>query len=232
LPDPGYLPYYPQSFFNTIKYVHLETLLNILSMSTSQWVQILTEDGLTMEMVGARQQYIPCRAELCSPHTDCSLSWRICRLNGIGSDLATFNFKLLHGLLVTRLRLHHFTPAATATCTHCDDHADEDLRHALLQCSFNHGTGQTLLQIVKTQIPTMTAASLLRLELANLDEDTEYSLATFISTTLLSIWDKRLTRSRISPFETRATLEARCLLLRKTRFRNQANILMEMINTM
>jgi hypothetical protein len=232
LPDPGYLPFYPQSFFNTIKYVHLETPLNILSMSTSQWVQILTEDGLTMEMVGARQQYIPCRAELLSPQTDWSLSWRICRLNGIGSDLATFNFKLLHGLLVTRLRLHHFTPAATATCTHCDDQADEDLQHALLQCSFNHGTGQTLLQIVKTKIPTMTAASLLRLELANLDEDTEYSLATFISTTLLSIWDKRLTRSKISPFETRATLEARCLLLRKTRFRNQANILMEIINTM
>ena len=54
LPDPGYLPFYPQSFFDTIKYVHLETPLNILSMSTSQWVQILTEDGLTMEMVGAR----------------------------------------------------------------------------------------------------------------------------------------------------------------------------------
>ena len=56
IPDPGYLPYYPPFFLNTIKYVHNETPLNILSMSTSQWVRILTEDGLTMEMVGARQQ--------------------------------------------------------------------------------------------------------------------------------------------------------------------------------
>ena len=56
IPDTGYLPYYPPSFFNTIKYVHNETPLNILSMSTSQWVRILTEDGLTMEMVGDRQQ--------------------------------------------------------------------------------------------------------------------------------------------------------------------------------
>ena len=73
IPDPGYLPYYPPSFFNTIKYVHKDTPLNILSMDTSQWVRILTEDGLTMEMVGARQQYIPCRAELSSPHTDWSV---------------------------------------------------------------------------------------------------------------------------------------------------------------
>ena len=40
IPDLGYLPYYQPSFFNTIKYVHDETPLNVLSMSTSQWVRV------------------------------------------------------------------------------------------------------------------------------------------------------------------------------------------------
>ena len=232
IPDPGYLPYYPPSFFNTIKYVHNETPLNILSMSTSQWVRILTEDGLTMEMVGARQQYIPCRAEISSPLTDWSLSWRICRMAGLGSDLASFNLKLLHGLLVTRQRLHHLTPAASARCAHCDEQIDEDLQHALIHCNYNNGTGENLLRVAQIYIPAMSAASLLRLELVNLDGTTEYSLATLISACLMCIWDKRYTRARIIPFDTRATLEARCLLLRKTRFANQATILAEMIQNL
>ena len=232
MPDPGYLPYYPPSFFNTIKYVHKETPLNILSMSTSQWVRILTEDGLTMEMVGARQQYIPCRAELSSPHTDWSVSWKTCRLTGLASDLVSFNFKLLHGLLITRQRLHHLTPAANATCTHCEEQVEEDLQHALIQCSYNCGTGQNLLSLAQNYIPAMSAPSLLRLELVNLEDETLYSLATLISALLLFIWDKRHTRTRITLFDTRATLEARCLLLRKTRFANHAAILTEMINNL
>ena len=70
IPNPGYLPYYQPSFFNTIKYVHDKTPLNILTMTTRQWVRILTEYGLTMEKTGTGHQYIPCRAELSSPHTD------------------------------------------------------------------------------------------------------------------------------------------------------------------
>jgi hypothetical protein len=183
-----------------------------------------------MEMVGVRQQFIPCRAELSSPHTDWSVSWKICRLTGLASDLVSFNFKLRHGLLVTRQRLHHLTPAATATCTHFEEQVDENLQHALIQCSYNSGTGQNLLRVVQTYVPAMSATSLLCLELSSLEDETLYSLATLISALLLSIWDKRHTRTRITPFDTRATLEARCLLLRKTRFANHAAILTEMIN--
>ena len=72
--DPGYPPYYPAAFFDTIRYVHHETPLNILSMSTGQWVRLLTENGLTMEMVAGQHQYIPCRAESKSPNND--WSWK------------------------------------------------------------------------------------------------------------------------------------------------------------
>ena len=183
-----------------------------------------------MEMVGVRQQFIPCRAELSSPHTDWSVSWKICRLAGLASDLVRINFKLLNELLVSSQRLLHLHHAATATCTHCEEQMDENLQHALIQCSYKSGIGQNLLRVVKTYVPAMSATSLLCLELSSLEDETLYSLATLISALLLSIWNRRHTRTRITPFDTRATLEARCLLLRKTRFANHAAILTEMIN--
>ena len=146
--------------------------------------------------------------------------WRICRMAGLGSDLASFNLKLLHGLLVTRQRLHHLTPAASARCAHCDEQIDEDLHYALIHCNYNNGTGENLLRVAQIYIPGMSAASLLHLELVNMDGTTEYFLVTLISACLMCIWDKRYTR--VKTFDTRATLEARCLLLRKNRFANHA----------
>ena len=46
----GFLPYYPASFFDTIRRVHLDTPLNVTTMTTSQWVRVLTEKGLTMDL--------------------------------------------------------------------------------------------------------------------------------------------------------------------------------------
>ena len=72
---PGYLSsYYPASFFKMIEQVHLDTPLNILTMSTSQWVRLLTEDGLTMEKQDGTRRFNPCRSELSSPTTDWSLT--------------------------------------------------------------------------------------------------------------------------------------------------------------
>ena len=47
LPDPGFLPYYPETFFRTIRNVHEQTPLDVKTMSISQWARILTEDCLT-----------------------------------------------------------------------------------------------------------------------------------------------------------------------------------------
>ena len=133
VPNPGYLPYYPQTFFDTIKRVHQDTPLNVRTMSTSPWVRILTEDGVTMELGrGQVKQYIPCKAEISFPHNDWEQSWRLCRLKGIGSDLASFNFKLLHGLLVTKERMHHLNPHSSPYCTLCHDLS---LLHEILSTS-------------------------------------------------------------------------------------------------
>ena len=171
-------------------------------------------------------------AELSSPTSDWELCWRLSRLSGLGSDLLSFNFKLLHGLLVTKQRMHQFTPGISATCSHCDDDLEEDIQHALLHCGYNDGAGQALLSAVHVHMPDVSAAALLRLELPSLSEELQLPMVTFLSSVLLIIWEKCLSRSRILLYDTRATLEARCLLLRKPRVENMAPNLAEILNNL
>ena len=228
VPDPGYLPYYPPSFFVTIKQVHEESDLDVATMTTGQWVQALTEGGLTMEGAGSKQ-YKLCKAEIASPTTDWSLSWKLCRLPGLGSELSTFNFKLLHGLLVTKLRQNHFKSSISPLCPLCSK-SNEDLHHALITCEFNNGVGQLLLSTVHSFIPTISGPALLRLELSELQEDQELPITLFTSSILLAIWEKRFRKCKFDLYEIRATLEARCLLLRKTRLDKNVPILQTLLS--
>ena len=173
LPDPGFLPYYPPSFFQTIKKIHEDTPLNVKTMSLGRWVRVLTEDGLTMEITREQtRQFIPCKAELASPRNNWELSWRLCRLKGLNSEMTSFNFKLLHGLLPVRERLHHLTPTTSPSCTLCNEPVSEDVQHALLTCSYNGGSGQALLDILSTFIPDLTYGDLLLLQFPDLSEGT------------------------------------------------------------
>ena len=47
-PNPGYPPYYDQRFFDTIKQVHERHSLDIRSLTTRQWYQVLLGDQLLM----------------------------------------------------------------------------------------------------------------------------------------------------------------------------------------
>ena len=79
LPNPGFLPYYPEPFFRTIRKVHEQTPLDVKTLTISQWARILTENGLTMEQVPNQEtrQYISCSCELLSPDNDWQSSWKL-----------------------------------------------------------------------------------------------------------------------------------------------------------
>ena len=79
-------------------------------------------------------------------------------------------------------------------------------------------------------LPDASAAALLRIELTDLSEELQLPMVTFIYSILLIIWEKRLSRSRILLYDIRATLEAKCLLLRKTRLESMVPNLVEMMN--
>ena len=104
---------------------------------------------------------------------------------------------------MTRQRLHHLTPAAVATCSQYDAQVEEDLQHALIDFSYNHGAGQALLHTVQVSMPELSVTSLLRLELPRLTTyvDAELSTVTFISTVLQEIWNTRFVKTRILLFD-------------------------------
>ena len=129
-------------------------------------------------------------------------------------------------------RHHKLTPANNATPSHCDAQVDEDLQHALIDCSYNSVAGQALLSTGQGYIPELTAASLLRLELPSLEADTELSIVTFVSAVMMELWNKRMSKSRIQLYDIRATLKARCLLLRKSRSQSKFEALTNMINSL
>ena len=229
LTNPGIPPYYSVRFFDYIKQVYDETPLNILTMSIGQWTKHLTEKELKIAIFENQLRYVPCRAELRSPDTLWSVSWKTFRLRGLSSDLISFNFKLLHGLLCTRQRLHHLN-SVSPTCVLCNRQIEEDSEHALFWCEFNQNTGRILLQIVSRYTPEVTATMLLKLQLETLDVDLKFQLVWFTSTILQEIWNKRVSKSAIQLFDIRSTLEARCQLLRKNRAVYKTDALTDMIN--
>ena len=234
LPNPGFLPYYPEPFFRTIRKVHEQTPLDVKTLTISQWARILTEDGLTMEQVPNQEtrQYISCSCELLSPNNDWQISWKLFRLRGLSSEMISFNFKLLHRLLPVKDRLHRITPTTPATCTLCPSSCPETLEHALLSCAYNNGTGQALITTLQRVLPSLTADQLLLLQFVDLTETQELPLVFFSTAFLLEVWNRRVKKGRIGIYDIRSTLEARCSLLRETRYQNCYECLMELVKLM
>ena len=158
LPNPGFLPYYPESFFKTIKHVHETSPLNVKTMTTADWTRVLTEDGLTMAQMdnNTARQFLPCRSELASPLNNWQESWYHCRMSGLSSEMMTFNFKLLHNLLPVRERLHQLSPTTPPVCVLCNEGTYETVEHALVSCSYNGGAGHVLLATLRNSIPALT----------------------------------------------------------------------------
>ena len=195
-------------------------------MSIKEWTKALTEDGLT---VGLDGNFIPCRAELISPQSDWENIWRLCRLEGIDSVLAPFNFKLLHGLLITKKGLQRLSIESLSSCNLCSQDTEDTLEHSIIDCNFNNGIGATALQIARVFSPDVSPEALLRLEFSDVSEELELSLVTFTSTIFHVIWEKRFCSVKPTLFEVRCQLEARCQILRETRFSTSVDQLSDMI---
>ena len=221
LPDPGLPPYYSQEFFAEIRDAHLNTPMNVTTMTSRQWYTLLVEKNITMEMAeenSPQQQYIPCRAELTNPANDWERIWLIARSKRLGPEMITFLWRMLHRLLPTQDRVHRIVRNTTPSpnCKLCDEETVEDLEHALLQCSFNSGIGTLLRRSLSSLAPRISALQILTLSL-DVPPTDEFPCVWLISHTLFLIWSCRVEKKRIRLFQIRADLEARASLLRETR---------------
>ena len=229
VPDPGYPPFYNEDFFSKIRRVHLNSPLNVATMSEKQWYRLLLEDYSIMEENDLVKKYKKCRVELASPDTDWERSWRLARLSGLGPENISFLFKMMHQLLPTQERLSRISPRTSSTCTlpGCVNIHD-DLPHALVFCQGNDGVGIKVIECVRGYHPNLDVEAALRLEI-DVSEEMELPLVWLLSTVFQAIWKCRATRTNITLFDIRSKLEAKINLLRETRFSNTSVILDQLV---
>ena len=222
LPEPASSPFYSSDFFSTIREVHENSPLNVARMTSKQWYLLLVENKVTMELDPAspsEQQHIQCRAEVASPANDWERTWYYARLKGIGPDMFTFLWRLLHRLLPTQDRVHRIikTKSSNSNCQLCQDGVTEDLQHAFFQCSFNTNAGDHLTRCLSTVMPGIDSTKILILNF-DLEESDQFPCVWFASHLLYNIWNCRAEKKRVRILTIRADLEARANLLRETRF--------------
>ena len=232
LPNPGFPPYYSPEFFAKIRKVHLETPLNVSTMSEKEWYRVFLEDSCTMEeadMEGNRQTKL-CRVERGSPDTDWEESWRLARLPGLGSENMSFIFKMMHDILPTQERVARTNPRASPACPMPGCGAAVETRsHALFQCLWNDGIGERVLACIGDYVPDLLPEQALRLDF-KVEEEQVLAMVWIMASALLIVWKLRSSKSRVQLYKVRAQMEANINLLRETRHSNTAIILDQLVD--
>ena len=229
LPNPGYTPYYDQSFFEVIKYVKEKTPLNPVFMSIKQWYRLLLEKNVIMRVVDQedRMELIPCKVEDRQPEVVWPEVYRASRLTGLSPECKSFLFQLVHTLLPSKERINHLNPNTSPLCW-CNSGAMETYQHLFFQCEINQESGQALLRCVRAYDRTLSDIKLVRLELST-DEPFLLASVSLVSCGLKLIWESRKIKKRTSLINMRAELESAIAIKRKSRLRKvrEAGIIMK-----
>ena len=136
---------------------------------------------------------------------------------------------MLHDLLPTRGRISRIMNSNDPTCKLC--HNEPEYLPHLFDCSFSRDVCQALLHVVRSVCPRADCHNILLLSL-DLDKSRQFATVWFISTILSYVWNSRSMKKISTLIETRAILEARINILRKSRhFSNDVLLIEEyMIN--
>ena len=236
LPDPGFTPYYDRDFFDLIIHYKNNSPLKIATMTTKQWYSVLLEDKVIMNPATevSAATLIPVRIETIHPNTDWPAVWKLVRMKGLGSELISFQLKMLHSLLPTRDRVARLglDEGQAGLCLHCRMDV-EDLTHCFFDCSRNMVVGLALLGCVQQIIPDLSADAAVRLDFRLRLTDEENMAALYILITGLKyIWEMRLTKKVVLKYKMRADLEAMVSILRKIRHQNTATRIEEFIRVL
>ena len=134
-----------------IRHDHHRTPLNVSHMTEKQWYQFLLESKVIMVDNEESNQLTPCRAEMKNPELDWESTWPRARLPGLGSEIMSFLFKVVHDLLPTQERIARTSAGVSGDCKFCVPDVKEDLLHALVRCQGNQGIGHAVLHCLPLQ---------------------------------------------------------------------------------
>ena len=233
LPDPGFTPYYDRDFFDLIIHYKNNSPMNIATMTTKQWYSVLLEDKVIMNPATetSAATLIPVRIETIHPNTDWPTVWKLVRMKGLGSELISFQLKMLHSLLPTRDRVARLglVEGQAGLCLHCRIDV-EDLTHCFFDCSRNMVVGLALLGCVQQIIPDLSADAAVRLDFRlRLTDEENMAALDILITGLKYIWELRSAKKVVLKYKMRAEIEAMVSILRKTRHQNTATRIEDLI---
>ena len=199
-------------------------------MTEAQWYHILLEETVLKVTIDDDHRYIPCRAEIANPENDWETSWRRMRIKGLGSEVVSFLFKLLHQLLATQERLSRINQATSNICKApgCSEDQTEDLSHALYYCSGNNGIGILCLDAVKAFIPNISIDRALLLQF-EVESSMELSMICFLAVAWMNIWRARVDGKRPKLSSVKSEMESRISLWRTAHSYDNDILFMELL---
>ena len=127
-------------------------------------------------------------------------------------------FKLLHQLLPTGERVNRLQPAKSSACSVWRTGEVDTLQHAIFSCEANKLAAAAVLRSAQCYSPSLTADSLLRLEVEIQDPFTLPTL-TVIATGLEFIWSNKMKTTATTEAAMQAELRAKAGLLKQARSR-------------
>ena len=170
-------PYYDESFFEYIREVKQEGLLNLKTMSSGMWYRVLLENHVTHQLADTTRSLLPCKAEIKNPEVDWEIVWNLAVTPGLPSQLLTFIWLMIHDLLPSQVRLFRLRMPNVHSniCTLCTLNSVGDLVHSLLLCPYNDGAGQFLHEKLHFSIPNLLPQQVVLLDL-DVDDDQQLPL--------------------------------------------------------
>ena len=129
-----------------------------------------------------------------------------------------FNFKLLHCLIPVKRRIHEILHVIQIECKLCSSSRQETILHAFHECPYDIDVFSSLMKVSRIKGPKINESDLLCFAFDDLSEEEILPVMFFVSSFLLEIWSRRIRKEKLNLYEIRTTIEAKCNLLRETRF--------------
>ena len=159
---------------------------------------------------------------------DLEQTWTPAVTPGLPSDQTTFLWQMLHDILPTRERLS-MPDISSPTCDLCTMEAEDNIQHALLQCSFN-SANSLILRTIQTILPNAQPSQVVLLQLP-VEEDLRLPITFLISSCLSQVWQSRKLKKPGPLTSIRANSEAGVQILRKIRHWKAALKVEELLNS-
>ena len=222
--QPDQPPYFKGEFFPIIKRIN-QTPLNLSKLSLKQIYRFFLDD-ITMKEELRATILLPLRAEISSPQVQWDRVWASARQKMLGPNISSFIFKLLHQILPTAQRVSRILPNQSQNCSKCQVETQETIKHALFECTANHGAGHVLLNGLKKIDPTLSQDRILTLDFES-EEDEKFAMVWITGAFFSTLWQLRVEKKRVELMKIRSELEANCRLLRESRLSKTSEILAE-----